>query len=122
MVVGTDTLTSGVVAGFSLHDELELMVGAGLTSEEALASATRLPATWLGVDRDRGTIEVGKRADLVLLDADPLLAVANTRRIAGVCLSGRWTSRATLDAMMADLARRNTAMERQFNWETVRDG
>jgi imidazolonepropionase-like amidohydrolase len=121
MVAGTDTLTSGVVAGFSLHDELELLVGAGLTNEEALASATRLPATWLGVDRDRGTIEVGKRADLVLLDADPLVAVANTRRIAGVCLSGRWTNRATLDAMMADLARRNAAMERQFNWEAVRD-
>ena len=121
MVVGTDTLTSGVVPGFSVHDELELLVGAGLTNEEALASATRLPATWLGVSHDRGTIEIGKRADLVLLEADPLVAISNTRRIAGVSLSGRWTSRATLDAMMTDLAERNAALEREFDWAAARD-
>ena len=72
MLAGTDAMTSGVVGGFSLHEELELLVEAGLTPEEALDSATRLPAVWLGTDADRGTIEAGKRADLVLLDADPL--------------------------------------------------
>jgi imidazolonepropionase-like amidohydrolase len=108
-----------VVGGFSLHEELELLVGAGLTNEEALASATRLPAIWLGVDRDRGTIEAGKRADLLLLDADPLIDVANTRRIAGVFLDGKWLSRRTLDGMMADLARRNEATKDQFDWNVM---
>jgi imidazolonepropionase-like amidohydrolase len=119
IVAGTDTGTSGVVAGFSLHDELELLAGAGLTNEEVLASATRLPAVWLGVDGDRGTVEIGKRADLVLLDADPLLDVANTRKISGVFLNGRWLSRATLDAMLADLSKRNTATKDQHDWNKI---
>jgi imidazolonepropionase-like amidohydrolase len=109
MVAGSDAMTSGVVGGFSLHEELELLTGAGLTTQEVLDSATRLPAIWLGVDHDRGTIEVGKRADLVLLDADPLANIANTRKIAGVSLNGRWLSRATLDKMMTDLETRNNA-------------
>lgn len=107
LLAGTDCLTSGVICGFSLHDELALLVEAGLTPKEALESATRLPAQWLGTDVDRGTIEVGKRADLVLLSADPLADIANTRKIAGVFVNGRFTTRATLDAMLADLARRN---------------
>jgi imidazolonepropionase-like amidohydrolase len=119
MVAGSDAMTSGVVGGFSLHEELELLVGAGLTNEEALASATRLPALWLGVDSDRGTIEAGKRADLVLLDADPLVNIANTRKMAGMFLSGKWISRATLDHMMADLASRNTATKDQFDWNAL---
>ncbi|MEQ1499330.1 MAG: amidohydrolase family protein [Novosphingobium sp.] len=120
MVTGSDALTSGVVGGFSLHEELELLVGAGLTNQEALAAATRLPAQWLGVHGDRGTIEIGKRADLVLLDADPLIAIANSRRIAGVFLSGRFINRARLDAMMADLAQRNTAAKPQYDWNALR--
>jgi imidazolonepropionase-like amidohydrolase len=116
IVAGTDAGTSGVVPGFSLHDELELLVGAGLTPAEALASATRLPAQWLGVDGERGTIEVGKGADLVLLDADPLMNIANTRKITGVFVNGRWIDRAILDAMLADLSQRNTATKDQFVW------
>jgi imidazolonepropionase-like amidohydrolase len=119
MVVGSDTLVSGVVSGFSLHEEMELLAGAGLTNAEVLAAATRVPAEWLGVSGDRGTIVVGKRADLVLLDADPLANVANTRKIAGVFLSGRWISRAELDKMMADLSRRNSAARDQFDWDSV---
>ncbi len=119
MVAGTDTLTSGVVAGFSLHDELELLAAAGLTNEEVLASATRLPAIWLGVDGDRGTIEVGKRADLVLLDADPLEDVVNTRKIAGVFVNGRWANRTTLDALLVDLSQRNSATKEQFDWNVM---
>lgn len=119
MVTGSDAQTSGVIGGFSLHEELELLVSAGLSSEEALASATRLPATWLGVDSDRGTIEVGKRADLVLLDANPLTDIANTRKIAGVFLNGKWVSRATLDDMMADLAARNTADKDKYDWNMI---
>ncbi len=110
MVAGTDAMTSGVVGGFSLHEELALLVGAGLTPEEALMSATRLPAEWLGVQGDRGTVEAGKRADLVLLDANPLTDISNAQKISGVMLNGRWVSRADLDAMMKDLSARNTVM------------
>ncbi len=119
IVAGTDTLLSGVVSGFSLHDELELLVGAGLTDGEALAAATRLPAIWLGVAHDRGTIEVGKRADLVLIDANPFANVANTRKISAVFLSGRYLGRKNLDAMMADLARRNSAGRERFDWDRL---
>lgn len=82
IVAGTDSTVPGVVRGFALHDELVALVHAGLTNEQALASATRLPAEWLGMAEDRGTIEKGKRADLVLLDADPLTDISNTRKIA----------------------------------------
>jgi imidazolonepropionase-like amidohydrolase len=119
MVAGTDALLSGVVPGFSLHDELELLVEAGLTPPEALAAATRVPAEWLEVSGDRGTVAVGKRADLVLLEADPLANVANTRRISGIFLSGRYLSRSRLDAMMADLAKRNTAERARFDWDNL---
>lgn len=119
IVAGTDVGTSGVVAGFSLHDELELMAKAGMGNQEVLASATRLPAEWLGVQGDRGTIGIGKRADLVLLDASPLEDIANTRRIAGVFASGRWLDRARLDAMLADLASRNDEGKDRFNWNDL---
>jgi imidazolonepropionase-like amidohydrolase len=80
IVVGTDAGTSAVVPGFSVHDEIDLLVACGLTTEEVLISATRLPATWLGIDSEVGTVEVGKRADLILLDANPLIDVKNTRK------------------------------------------
>jgi imidazolonepropionase-like amidohydrolase len=122
MVAGTDAMTSGVVSGFSLHQELEMLAAAGLTNEEVLAAATRLPAEWLGVDSDRGTIEPGKRADLLLLDANPLSDIRNTRRISSVFLGGRYLSRADLDARMADLARRNTAGRELWDWDRVTKG
>lgn len=117
LVVGTDTGVSGVVAGFAVHDELELLAAAGLTPEEVLTSATRLPATWLGIGNEVGTIEVGKRADLLLLTANPLDNVKNTRAIAGVFVNGRWLPRVTLDAMLADLSRRYKAMRKQYDWQ-----
>jgi imidazolonepropionase-like amidohydrolase len=116
MVAGTDAGSSGVVWGFSLHDELRLLVEAGLTTEEALAAATRLPATWLGIDKVVGTVEVGKYADLVLLDANPLDDIENTRRISGVFVNGRWLDRQKIVAMLNDLAGRNTSSKLQFDW------
>src|SRR5690606_40384883 len=84
MVAGTDAGMSGVVWGFSLHDELKFLVEAGLTNEEALASATRLGAEWLEIGDKIGTIEIGKYADLILLDENPLENISNTRKISGV--------------------------------------
>jgi len=117
MVAGTDAGTSGVVWGFSLHDEIELLVKAGLTTEEALASATRLPATWLGIDDKIGTVEVGKYADLLLLDANPLNDIGSIRKISGVFVNGRWVNKQKIDTMLSDLAKRNTANKDKFDWK-----
>jgi imidazolonepropionase-like amidohydrolase len=106
MMPGTDSIIPGVVYGFSLHDELELLAQAGLSNQRVLESATRLPAEFLGVATERGTIEVGKAADFLLLTADPLANVANTRAIAAVVRGGRYLPRAELDSMMQDLAAR----------------
>ncbi|HTE01970.1 MAG TPA: amidohydrolase family protein [Mucilaginibacter sp.] len=116
MVAGTDAGTSGVVWGFSLHDEIELLVKAGLTPEEALASATRLPAMWLGIEDKIGTVEVGKYADLVLLDANPLDNISNTRKISGVFVNGRWLDKSRINAMLSDLSKRNTASKDKYDW------
>ncbi len=117
MVAGTDAGASGVVGGFSLHDEIELMVEAGLTAAEALASATRLPATWLGIDSLVGTIALGKQADLILLDANPLTDIKNTRKIAGVFVNGKWISKATIHTMLSDLAKFNDERKKDFDWK-----
>lgn len=107
---GTDSLVPGVVAGFSLHEELEAMVAAGMSSAQVLAAATRQAAEWLQVDHDRGTVETGKRADLLLLDANPMADVSNTRAIAAVIAGERYLPRADLDTMLADLAERYAAI------------
>lgn len=117
IVAGTDAGTSGVIWGFSLHDEMELLVKAGLTPAEVLASATRLPATWLGIEDKIGTVEVGKYADLVLLDANPLDDIQNTRKISGVVFNGRWVDRETIDEMLSDVAKRNAAHKDKYDWK-----
>jgi imidazolonepropionase-like amidohydrolase len=110
ILAGTDSLVPGVIPGFALHDELVALSSAGLSNQQVLASATRLPAEWLGVAGDRGTVERGKRADLLLLDANPLEDVSNTRKIAAVIVRGRYLPRAELDKMMSALADRYAAM------------
>jgi imidazolonepropionase-like amidohydrolase len=119
IVAGTDAGVSGVVAGFSLHDELELLVEAGLTPKEALHSATILPAQWLGVDKRVGTIEKGKYADMVLLEGNPLEDINNTRKIAGVCINGKWLDKLKINKMLSDLADRNSADKHKFDWKTI---
>jgi imidazolonepropionase-like amidohydrolase len=107
VLTGTDSPVPGVAPGFALHDEFEALSRAGMSNQRILESTTRLPAEWLGTLADRGTIETGKRADLVLLDANPLDDIRNTRRISAVLFNGRYLPRAELDKMMAALAARN---------------
>ncbi len=121
MVMGTDAGCSGVIWGFSLHDEMQLMAEAGMTTQEVLASGTRLAAAWLGIDHITGTIETGKYADLVLLDANPLININNTRRIAGVFVNGRWMDKSCISAMLSDLSKRNTASLHLYDWSKRAD-
>jgi imidazolonepropionase-like amidohydrolase len=107
ILAGTDAGSSlfiSNVAGFSLHDELSLLVRAGLTPMEALQSATVNPARYLGLSASLGTVQKGKIADLVLLDADPLADITNTTKINAVVLNGRLLDRAALDKMFTDVA------------------
>ena len=90
LIAGTDTANPYVIAGFSLHEELELMVEAGLTPAEVLRTATYAPAEHLGILHRAGTVEVGKDADLVLLDGNPLDDIGKTRNRAGVMVKGLW--------------------------------
>lgn len=117
MVAGTDAGTSGIVWGFSLHNELELLVDAGLTNEEALASATRLGAEWLGIDDKIGTIETGKFADLILLDQNPLDNISNTQEISGVFVNGKWVDRNKIDAMLSRVGKWNNAHKEKYHWK-----
>jgi hypothetical protein len=102
IVAGTDVGNPYIYPGFSLHDELLLLVKAGLTPMEALQSATRNPAKYLGSLDSLGTIEKGKLADLVLLDANPLQDISNTQLIYAVVINGKLLNRKTLDKMLAD--------------------
>jgi len=100
-LAGTDvSMTNPVLIGFGLHEELALLVEAGLTPMEALQTATRNPAQYLGRLADMGTVEAGKIADLVLLDADPLKDIHNTQKIHGVVWHGRYLDRKDLDARL----------------------
>lgn len=100
LLAGTDTPNPYCFPGFSLHDELGLLVQAGLTPMEALQAATRNPAQYLGRSKELGTVEAGKIADLVLLDANPLADIGNTRRVAAVVVGGKLLRRAALRAML----------------------
>jgi imidazolonepropionase-like amidohydrolase len=103
ILAGSDTPFPFCVPGFSLHDELELLVEAGLSPLEALQSATIRPAEFLGRDDSLGTVERGKIADLVLLDGNPLEDIRNTRKIAAVVVNGAYLPRGILDRMLAEV-------------------
>jgi imidazolonepropionase-like amidohydrolase len=89
IMAGTDTGDPGTIPGITLHDELDLLVKAGLTPMEALRSATYEPARFLGRERVHGTLKPGMLADVVLLDGNPLEDIRNTRRVAAVWVRGR---------------------------------
>lgn len=100
-LAGTDVSNPYCFPGFSMHDELSLLVNAGFTPAQALQAATLNPAKYLGQLDSLGTVEQGKLADLVLLQANPLADIGNTRKIDAVIVGGKVISRAELDAMLA---------------------
>lgn len=103
IALGTDANNPWVIPGFSVHEELRLLVAAGLTPEEALVAGTVTAAA--AIQRpELGTVAVGQRADLLLLDADPRLDVANVQARVGVMLGGEWFSEEELQGRLADLA------------------
>ncbi len=101
IVAGTDAGDTYVFPGFAIHDELAELVGAGLTPADALRSATIDAALFSGKARDYGSIEAGKVADMILLDANPLTDIRNTGRIAGLFFNGQYLDRAALDELLA---------------------
>ncbi|HEX6630628.1 MAG TPA: amidohydrolase family protein, partial [Gemmatimonadaceae bacterium] len=107
VLAGTDAgfLNSYVYPGIGLHQELELMVAAGLTPLQALQGATINGARFLKREAHAGTVERGRVADLVILDGDPLRDIRATRDIHAVVLKGRYLDRAALDAMLQQVER-----------------
>jgi hypothetical protein len=103
LMTGTDATIPIQIPGFSLHNELEALVQSGFTPYEALVTTTRNPQLFLGRFQGAGTVTPGKVADLVLLDANPLEDITNTRRIAGVVVRGRWFDRDQLEKIKQDL-------------------
>jgi imidazolonepropionase-like amidohydrolase len=101
ILAGTDTTAPFVFPGSSLHEELALLVRAGLTPMQVLEAATKLPAEFLGKQQSQGTIEQDKIADLLLLDANPLDDIHNTQKIRAVILRGKLLDRSFLDELLA---------------------
>jgi hypothetical protein len=103
-LAGTDTAVVLMYPGFSLHDELQKMVrDFGFTPMEVLRIATSNVAAFYGEERQFGALEAGQAADLLLLDADPLIDIQNTRKIRGVMTQGRWLDRAALDNLLQEI-------------------
>ena len=100
LIAGTD-IAGPRIPGFSLHEELALLVQCGLTPMQALQAATSAPAGVLNKSKDLGTIEVGKLADMILLDANPLDDIHNTQRIRAVIVGGKLMNRFALDKLLA---------------------
>jgi imidazolonepropionase-like amidohydrolase len=102
ILAGTDLANPYLIPGFSLHDELAIFVEAGLKPMEALQAAALNPARFLGRERELGTVQQGRLADLLLLDADPLADIRSTAKIHAVVAAGRLYDRAALDRLLAE--------------------
>jgi imidazolonepropionase-like amidohydrolase len=105
LLLGSDAPQMWNVPGFSTHRELESLVASGLTPYQALETGTRNIAAFFGTLKDTGTLEPGKRADLILLDADPLADIRNTTRRAGVMVRGRWLPQAEIERRLDEVAK-----------------
>ena len=103
ILAGTDTGSFYRLPGFALHDELALLVEAGLSPLQALRAATLNPALYFDRRGDLGTVEPGKLADLVLLDADPLEDISNTTRISAVIADGELYDADAIDGLLSDV-------------------
>jgi imidazolonepropionase-like amidohydrolase len=103
ILAGTDDGNPYSIPGFSLHDELAMLVEAGLTPMQALQAATYNAASFFGELGSMGTVEKGKLADLILLDADPLENIRNTARINAVVMNGRYFPKGALQNMLAEV-------------------
>jgi imidazolonepropionase-like amidohydrolase len=103
ILAGTDAGVEFSYPGFSLHDELALLVQAGLSPLEALRTATIEPARFFGAEDSVGSIQSGRRADLVLLNQNPLANISATRAIEAVVLRGRLLDRSVLDSLMTSI-------------------
>jgi adenine deaminase len=99
LLLGTDAAAAMVLPGYSIHAELQYFVDAGLTPYEALRTGTIAAAEFLHLQQEQGSIQTGKRADLLLLDGNPLESVANVKRLSGVVLNGRWFDKAALSSL-----------------------
>jgi len=113
LLAGTDVTIPYTYPGFSLHDELKILVEAGLTPMQALETATTNPALLLGLSRTWGRVGPGYAANLVLLKADPLADISNTTKIDSVVVSGKWLDRAQLDQLLNDAKVPNTDSDSQ---------
>ncbi len=111
LLAGSDSSTTNpyTFPGWSLHQELELLVGSGLSAMEALQTATRNPARFLGEFSSSGTVEEGKTANLALLTANPLEDIRNSQKVDSVVLNGKLLTRADLDKLLEDDATKAAA-------------
>ncbi len=105
LLLGTDTSNPFVIAGFAVHEELALLVEAGLTPFEALRAGTTDAAEFLHTEREFGRVAPGLRADLILVDGNPLADVHNAARASGVVLRGQWLPAVKLEAALDRLAK-----------------
>ena len=106
LLLGSDAPQTWNVPGFSIHRELQYLVRAGLTPYQALETGTRNVAAFFGTGKERGTIARGTRADLVVLDGNPLDDITSTGRIAAVVLGGRLLTREAMDQRLAEFRER----------------
>ncbi len=104
LLAGSDSANPYTYPGFGLHDELALLVRAGLTPLQALRTATSEPARFLGKQDTMGAIEKGMLADLVVLEGNPLEDISNTRRIRAVVVNGRLLEREEIQRILAQAA------------------
>lgn len=105
ILVGTDSGAPIVIPGFSIHEELQILVESGLTPFQALKAGTKEAAEYLNVLDSIGTVSTGKKADLILLEANPLDKITNSSKRVGVMINGTWFLENELKLLIDDLAK-----------------